>query len=79
MYRMSDMPEFREMSKHLRNRRNRARRRVRKQEWKANNPKPERNTSPSRVPENVSEEHESPSSVSDVLKAVSANRKKVRK
>lgn len=69
MFKMTDVPEFRKMSRTQRNRRNKARRRERKKEWKANNPKPERVTTPKTTPE----------SVSDVLKAISANRKKAKR
>lgn len=54
-------------AKNRRNHRNRLRRRERKKEWKANNPKP------------VKTEEEAPANVTDVLKAVSENRKKVKK
>lgn len=53
-------------AKNRRNHRNRLRRRERKKEWKANNPKPVKT-------------EETPANVTDVLKAVSENRKKVKK
>ena len=53
-------------ARNKRNHKNKVRRRLRKKEWKENNPKPVRSS-------------ENPVSVSDVLKAVSDNRKKVKK
>ena len=79
MFRMSDVPDFKKMNRNRKNRRNKARRRERAKNWKEYNLTSEKELVPKTTPEKFTEARKENMNVSDVLKTVSANRKKVRK
>lgn len=75
-FKLSDTADFRKYAKAgttRKNRRNKARRRERKREWKENNPKPQN------VENKVEYKKPEVLSVNDVIKAVSDSRKKAKR
>ncbi|WP_407397761.1 hypothetical protein [Treponema sp.] len=79
-FKLSDTADFQKYAKvgtTRKNRKNKARRRERKREWKENNPKPQ--NVERKVEDKVEYKKPEVLSVNDVIKAVSDSRKKVKR